>query len=162
MAWYKKVLIKHKKEIIASAVFTITLTFTLLLWNFGLGKSFVWQRIEPFTAPDFFDRAFYSALVFVSIGALLYVLKFYKFLHFLIVRQLRNWRLYNDIKKFIWLLLILGMYGIFSKIVDFLNSIMSLIYNIFGLILYALPPLGISLVISIPLFVFLKKDGVKH
>jgi len=162
MVWYKKVLKKHKNEIVSSATFLIIFSFALLIWNFGLGRGFTWHKIEPITAPDFFNRAFYSALVFVSIGALLYALKFYKFLHFLIVRQLRNWRLYNDIKKFIWLLLILGMYGIFSKIVDFLNNIISFFYNIFGLILYALPPLGISLIISIPLFLFVKKAEGKR
>jgi hypothetical protein len=162
MVWYKKALKKYKKEIVTSATFLIIFALALLLWNFWLGKSFVWQKIEPLNAPSFFDRAFYSALVFVSVGAFLYLIKFYKFLHFLIVRQLRSWELYKSTKKFIWILLILGMYGIFSKIVDFFNSIISLIYNILGLVLYALPSLGISLAISIPLFIILKKAEAKH
>lgn len=157
MVWYKKALKRYKKEIVSSATFLIIFALALLLWNFWLGKSFVWHRIEPISAPNFFDKAFYSALVFVTVGALLYVIGFYRFLHFLIVRQLRSWSLYKDIKKFIWLLLILGMYGIFSKIVDLLNNIISFLYNIFGLILYTLPPLGISLLVTIPLFVAYKK-----
>lgn len=162
MVWYKKVLKKNKKEIVSSATFLIIFVFALQLWNFALGKSFVWHKIEPFAAPDFFNRTFYSALVYATIGALLYAMMFYKFLHFLIVRQLRSWVLYKGIKKIIWILLMLGTYSYFSKIVDFLNSIISFLYNIFGLILYALPPLGISMIISVPLFIFANKISSRN
>jgi len=157
MIWYKKALVEHKKEIVNSAIFTLIFALSLLLWNLGLGKSFVWRKIVPISAPNFFDRAFYSALVYVSVGALLYAVKFYKFLHYLIVRKMRDWKLYKETKSFIWLLLILGMYGIFSKIVDLLNNIISFTYNAFGLILYVFPALGISLIIFILLFMINKK-----
>jgi hypothetical protein len=157
MPWYKKVLIKRKNEIISSAIFAIIFALALLLWSFGLGKSFVWKKVEPISVPNLFDRAFYSALVYVTVGAVLYRLKLWLYLYILAVRKLRDRKLYRETKKFIWLLLIFGMYGIFSKIVDLLNSIISFAYNILGFILYVLPPLGISLIIVIPLFIFTKK-----
>jgi len=161
MTWYKKALVEHKKEIVNSAIFALIFALSLLLWNLGLGKSFVWRKIEPISAPNFFDRAFYSALVYVTVGALLYAVKFYKLLHYLIVRKMRDWKLYKQTKSLIWLVLILGMYGIFTKIVDLLNSIISFGYNVFGLLLYIAPPLGISLVVFIPIFVFTKNAKLK-
>ncbi|MBU3978778.1 hypothetical protein KJ980_02935 [Patescibacteria group bacterium] len=161
MLWYKKVLLKQKKEIVSSAIFTIIFALALLLWHFYLGKNFIWQKIEPISTPGFFERAVYSALVFITLGALLYWIKFYRFLHYLIVRKLGDWRLYRDTKNLIWGSLILIMYiWIVPFVVDLLNSSLSFIFNIYGIILYMLPPLGISLIIFIPFAFFIKKIQV--
>ncbi len=161
MLWYKKILIKRERGIIASALFTVLFVLALLLWSFTLGKSFVWKKIEPISAPNLLDRAFYSALVYVTVGAVLYRLKLWLGLYILAVRKLRDRKLYKETKKFIWLLLILGMYGIFSKIVDLMNGIISFAYNILGLILYILPPLGASLIFVVLLVVFTKRYKFK-
>jgi len=158
MTWYKHTLTKYKEEIIFSAIVSILFFIALLLWYFGFGKSFVWTKIEPISTPSLFERYFYSAFVFVTLGAFLYFIRFYQFLHGIIVGIFNDWRLYKDIKGFIWVGLILTSYfWIVPKIVDFLNSIISFFYNIFGLILYSLPSLGIALTITIPSFVFYKK-----
>ncbi len=163
MKWYKKIFIKYQKEAVSSAIFFIIFSLMLLFWYFFLGKSFLWRNIEPISAPNFFERAFYSALVFISVGALLYFIRFYQFLHFLIINLTGNWRWYKGIKSILWGCLILVMYfWIIPRIVDLLNYVISFFYNIFGLILYAIPPLGISLVIFIPLLVFIKKYKLKN
>jgi hypothetical protein len=158
MTWYKNVLAKYKKEIISSAIFSIFFSLSILLWHYGLGKSFTWIKIEPFSAPNLVERYFYSAFVFVTFGAFLYWIRFYQFLHILTVRVLGDWGLFRDIKRFVWGSLILVSYfWVVPKFVDVMNGITSFFYNLFGLVLYSFPALGIALTISIPSFVYIKK-----
>ena len=110
MVWYKKVLTKHNREIAISALYSIVFSLTLLLWRYGLGKSFVWEEIGPISAPGIFNRCFYSAFVFVTLGSFLYLIRFYQFLHGIIVGMFVDWKLYKDIKGFIWSGLILMSY----------------------------------------------------
>ncbi|MGH7203953.1 MAG: hypothetical protein ACREHC_05915 [Candidatus Levyibacteriota bacterium] len=158
MVWYKKVLIKHTKEIISSALISIIISLALLYWYFVLGNRFEWKTIEPISAPDYYARIFYSALVYITFGAILYKLFIYKLLHFVTVRVLRDWKLYKDIKRFIWgVLLLISYFWFVPKVVDFLNLTISFFYNILGLILYLIPPLGISLIIFAVFFILVKK-----
>lgn len=158
MTWYKHTLAKYRKEIISSAILSILFSFTLLFWHYGLEKSFVWTKIEPISAPDLFERYFYSAFVFVTLGAFLYFIRFYQFLHGVIVGIFGDWRLYKDIKGFIWGGLILVSYfWVIPRVVDFLNAIISFFYNILGLILYSIPVLGVTLVLGIPAVVYIRK-----
>ena len=158
MTWYKHTLTKYKKEIIFSAILSVLFSITLLLWHFGLGKSYVWTKIEPISAPGLFERYFYSAFVFVTLGAFLYFIRFYQFLHGIIVGIFGDWRLYKDIKGFIWGgLILISYFWIIPRIVDFLNSVISFFYNIFGLILYSLPSLGIALILSVPALLYTRK-----
>ena len=103
MSWYKKVLTKNKEDIITKTIFVIVFALITLLWHFVFGKSFEWREISPISEPSILIRYFYSALVFVTFGAFLHWINFYKFLHFLIVKTLGNWKLYKDIKKFVLL-----------------------------------------------------------
>lgn len=77
-----------------------------------------------------------------------------------------DWRLYKDTKKFIWGALILFMYfWVVPKVVGLLNAVISFFYNLFGLILYLLPPLGISLIAYAVIhiaFVLLRKQKLKN
>ena len=158
MSWHKKVLAKNKKDIITKTMFIIVFALATLLWHFVLGKNFEWQEISPIPEPSIFICCFYSALVFVTFGAFLYKIKFYKSLHFLTVRILGDWKLYKDTKKFIWTLLILIMYFfIVPKIIDFLNTIISIAYNLLSLVLYLFPLLGISLILFFLIHIFVKK-----
>lgn len=158
MSWQKNILNKYRKEILFSAVFTLLFSFFILLWHFGLDKSFRWTKIEPISAPSLLERYFYSAFVYVTIGAFLYLIKFYQLLHKITVGFLGDWRLYKDIKGIIWGGLILVSYfWIVPKVVGILNVIISFLYNILGLILYSFPALTITLIICIPSFVFIKK-----
>ena len=160
MTWYKHTLTKYRKEIISSAILSILFSVTLLLWHYGLGKSFVWTKIEPISAPGLLERGFYSAITYLTIGAFLYWIRFYQFLHGVIVGIFGDWRLYKDIKGFIWGGLILVSYfWVIPRIVDFLNAIISFFYNIFGLILYSLPALGVTLIFSIPAVVYIRKKA---
>jgi len=148
MKLHKKYLTEYRKEIIISTTFILVFTLFLSIWHYALGKSFVWKEIDPIPKPQEFVRFIYSALVFATFGAFLYWIKFYKFLHTVIVRGLGDWKLYKDIKSVIWTSLILMMYFfVVPKVIDFLNSAISVIYNLFFFIIYLLPPLLISVLI---------------
>jgi len=158
MAWYKKVLKENKKEIVSSTAFAVVFALAILLWLFVFGKSFQWEAISPISAPTFFNRLFYSALVFLTFGAFLYWVRFYQFLYQFIVKGLGDRQLYRGIKGIIWGSLILAMYfWVVPKVVELLNSVISFFYNILNLILYLFPPLGISLIIFSIGYIIYKK-----
>ena len=111
MTWYKKVLAENKKEIITSAIISIVITLAFSVWYFITGKDFEWRTISPISQPSLLHRYFYSAFVFVTIGAFLYyVVKLWKILHFIFVKTLGAWGLYKLVKWLLWTSLILLTY----------------------------------------------------
>lgn len=150
MKWQKAVILKHTKEIAESATIYLILVFILLLWRFAFGIKFQWQQIEPFEQPSIFIRSFYSLFTFFTLGFLLYVARFYKVLHDILVKGMGMWGLYNAIKAVVWLFLMFISYQyIVPWLFKILNASISVLYNIAGLVLYTLPPIGISLIIAI-------------
>jgi hypothetical protein len=149
MNWYQKALQKNKKDITYSAAFSFVVSLGYLIWSHFQGSVFIWQSISPIEQPSILVRAFYSALAFAIPGYLLYIAGFYKFLHNAIVRGLRDWQLYRGIKAIIWLGLIFLMYEVFGVIVTIVNAVLSFFYNIFNLILYISPGIGIFLILTI-------------
>lgn len=148
--WQKIALKKHLSEILSSGTTYAILALVFLLWRFALGIHFEWQQIEPFEQPSIFVRAFYSAFTFFTLGLLLYVARFYKVLHDILVKETGMWGLYNAIKAIVWLFLMFLSYQyIVPWLFKILNASISLLYNIAGLVLYTLPPIGISLIVAI-------------
>lgn len=158
MSWYKKVLKENKKEIVSSTLFAVVFGLTVLLWHFAFGKSFKWETISPISEPSFFNRAFYSALVFLTLGAFLYWIKLYQFLYYLAVRILDDKQLYRIIKGLIWGSLILIMYfWIVPEVVELMNTVLSFFYNILNIILYLFPPFGVSFIVFIVCYIIFRK-----
>lgn len=154
MTWYQKTLKKYGKEILSGAIFSIICTLAFLLWIYGVGKTFTWTDISPIDQPSIFVRIFYSALTFVTFGAFLYKIGFYKALY----QILDDWRSFKDAKTIIWVLLMGTMFFVIVPlVVNILNGILSIGYNLFALILYAFPPVGISIVLF-TLYVYLKRQ----
>lgn len=148
--WYKKVLIKNAKDIFSSASTYIIFALVLLLWNFALGFKFEWQSISPLSEPSIFIRSFYSAFVFCTLGLLLYVIRFYKALHDILVKAFGLWEIYNLIKAVLWVFLMYISYAyLVPWLFKFLNAGVSILFNIANLVLYALPSLGIALIIGV-------------
>jgi hypothetical protein len=161
MSWHKKVLVKHAKEIFSSGVFYILLILVFLLWRFAFGYQFEWQNIEPFSPPSIFIRIFYSAFTFVTLGFLLYVLRFYKALHDILVRGMNLWGLYNSIKAIVWaVLMYLSYQYIVPWLFSILNASVSILYNIASFVLYIFPPLGIAIIIAIS-YTFFRKQHTR-
>lgn len=139
----KKVLTNIRESFLSGSFYLITLIL-LLIWDVYQGKSFQWIWLEVIDPPSVFDRLFYSAVTFLTLGAFLYAIKFYKILWIII----GNWREYKKVKSIIWGMLMFFMYfyGV-PKIVDFLNFIISIIYNIFAFVIYVSPFFATSLII---------------
>jgi hypothetical protein len=154
MTWYQKTLKKYGKEILSGAIFSIICTLAFLLWIYGVGKTFTWTDISPIDPPSIFVRIFYSALTFVTLGAFLYKIGFYKALY----QILDDWRSFKEAKAIIWVLLMGTMFFVIVPlVVNILNGILSIGYNLFALALYAFPPVGISIVLF-ALYVYLKRQ----
>ncbi len=156
--WHKKVLLKNAKELISNGTTYAILALVFLLWNFALGIKFEWQSISPLSEPSVFVRAFYSAFTFCTLGLFLYVIKFYKVLHDIVVKAFGMWGLYNFIKAVLWLFLMYISYAyLVPWLFNILNTSASILFNVANLVLYALPPVGIALILSIVYMLGIKK-----
>jgi hypothetical protein len=161
--WYKKVLLKNTKEIVSSGTTYVILVLVFLLWHFALGIKFQWRSISPLSAPSIFVRVFYSAFTFCTLGLLLYVLKFYKVLHDIVVKAFGMWGLYSFIKAVLWLFLMWISYAyLVPWLFNILNGGISILFNIANLVLYALPPVGIALILSVIYLLSKKKLKCEH
>ena len=148
--WYKKVLLKNIKEIVNDGSTYAILALVFLLWHFALGIKFEWQSINPLSGPSVFVRAFYSAFTFCTLGLFLYVIKFYKVLHDIVVKAFGMWGLYNLIKAVLWLFLMWISYAyLVPWLFNVLNASASILFNVANLVLYTLPPIGIALILSV-------------
>jgi hypothetical protein len=154
MTWYKKELNKQIKEIFSSAIFYILLALSLSVWYFIIGQTFTWIPKDVFSAPSIFERTAYSALTFVTLGFVLYKIRFYQFLYYI----LGDWRTFKQAKALIWLLLMYFMYAwVVPKFFELLNFIVSIGINLFRFILFIAPPFAISIVIfSLGLYIYKK------
>ncbi|HOX29773.1 MAG TPA: hypothetical protein P5080_02265 [Candidatus Paceibacterota bacterium] len=156
--WYKKVIIKNTKEIVSSGITYIILVLVLLLWHFAFGIKFQWQNISPLSAPSIFVRVFYSAFTFCTLGFFLYLIKFYKVLHDIVVKAFGMWELYNAIKAILWIFLMWISYAFLVPwLFKVLNTSISVLFNIANLVLYAIPPVGIALILSMIYLIFKNK-----
>ena len=136
---------REKERGTLRAVFAVLFALTVALWHYFTGKVFEWQSISPVDEPDLLPRLFYSALVYVTLGAVLYAMGFYKFLYSLYRGTRGGYRAYKEMKGAIWVVLIWGMYFvIIPVVVNILNAVALFFYNITILILYLFPALGIS------------------
>ncbi|OGE03155.1 hypothetical protein A3G16_03295 [Candidatus Curtissbacteria bacterium RIFCSPLOWO2_12_FULL_41_16] len=159
--WHKIALKKHLKDVFSSGITYAILALVFLLWRFALGYQFEWQSIEPFQQPSIFIRVFYSAFTFLTLGYLLYIAYFYKVLHDILVKSMGLWSLYNGIKAIVWAFLMFVSYQyIVPWLFSVLNAGVSILFNIANLVLYALPPVGISLVLSV-IYFLLKNENRK-
>lgn len=160
--WYKKVLLKNAKEMVSSGTTYLILALVFLLWHFALGIKFQWQSISPLSAPSIFVRVFYSAFTFCTLGLFLYVIKFYKVLHDIVVKAFGMWELYNLIKALLWLFLMWISYAyLVPWLFDVLNGGISILFNVANLVLYALPPVSITLILSVIFLLTKSKYALK-
>lgn len=159
--WYKKVLKDKKDEIIVSVILAFVVLILTAIWYWWIGKGFEWQKIELISQPSLLFRLFYSALVYGTLGAFLYKIKFYKVLYWLLVVYLQDMKFYKETKNYIWGSLILVMYFFIVPVaVNILNAILSIIYNLLVYCLYIFPLLFI-LFILILMFIKVKNQCKK-
>jgi hypothetical protein len=146
MKWHKREVKKFVNETFNTTVFSLIFLFSLSIWHFFLGQDYQWQSITPVPEPSIFSRLLYSALTFVTLGALLYKLKFYQVLYHIS----GDWRSFQEAKKIVWVVLVgLMFFIIVPTTVNIMNHILSFGYNILNLIFYLCPPLGGAMVLAV-------------
>lgn len=159
--WYTNALAKYRKETVKSAIVFITFIVSLTIVNLITGKEFVWQEIEPISEPSILHRLFYSALVYVTIGSVLYNSGFYKSLYSLYRSTKKGWKEYNKMKSAIWgLLLLLMFFVIVPFVVGLLNNTLSFLFNMFKLFLYIFPSVMLTGTVLILWHFYRKKMNV--
>lgn len=159
--WYEKVIAKNRAEIVKSTLATLLLVFTTTMYGYITGNTFEWQSIEPISEPSIFSRLLYSALTFVTIGAFLYKIGFYKFLYSLYRGTKNGWREYKKAKAGIWGLLVLLMFFIIVPfVVNVLNIVISVMFNVYTLLIYIFPSVIITMSVLIAGYFLNKKLNV--
>ena len=160
MSKYKKIFQENKKEIVRSAIISLAITIGFSLWYFITGKPFEWRSIAPISQPDLLSREILSFIAFSTIGAFLYyVVRLWQILKFICKDVLNSWSLYNFVKKIVWFILLLfTQFYLVPTAVNWSNHIISFLYNMWFLILYLYPLVGILILsFSVSIF-FLKKQ----
>lgn len=153
MTWYERVLKKNIKEIFSSGFLYVCILIILSIQHFFLKNSFSWVWIEPIEQPSFFVRLLYSAITYPTLGYLVYKSGFYLFIWRLFPR-----RTFRRIKKKVWIILMGVMFFVVVPVVvNVLNGIISVFYNIFNFFLYLFPSVAVSSLIVVGILYLRKK-----
>lgn len=154
MDWRKDEIRGFLRKYCLLAIFSVAVGLIFFISINYLQGSFIWREYNLIPEPDLPARLL-SALVFMSFGWILYELKFYYFLYFILVIILRDKRLYNKSKRAIWDLMtfFMGTY-VAPWIVDLLNKLLSIFCNIIALIAYLIQPIGMSSVLALAIIYY--------
>lgn len=133
----------NKKALIVG----LLISACVLVWGLFAAQPFEWKSIEPIPA-EAPHLKILSALVFVTLGNLLYELRFYQALSFIFVDILKDRQTYKDFKRLIWTALMLFVgWVIIPWAADLINQAISIFYNIFAFFVYLVPGVGIALLL---------------
>lgn len=151
MTWYNKVIKKNIEETFSSAYIYILSVVILGIWSYFSGHDFTWKWIEPIDPPSLLSWSIYSALTYITLGAFLYYIKFFRFLY----RISSSYRDFKKSKKELWPILVaIVAFIIVPKTIELLNAILSIGYNIFYFLLFAFPSFVISVLLVGAYFYF--------
>lgn len=97
-------------------------------------KTFVYVEFDAINLP-LLPRIFLSAFGFFTIGAFLYHIKFYYFL-WQICKRFFDSYLYRQIKSVVWIFVIFIAWACIQIIIDFVNKIIEIAYNVSAFLLF--------------------------
>ena len=149
MSRYSRTLRKffQEEQLKLSIILMCVLVTTVVLQIFIQQNEFLRIKIQPIDTSWIFSRLVYSALTFVTLGALLYKLKFYKLLYETVWR-LFWYKIYEKVKYVVRWVLIAFMYiKVVPYITNILNQTISIAYNALRYIAFISPWLWIGLMI---------------
>jgi hypothetical protein len=155
--WYKIILMQASRKEMAIVALVLVILTAMSVARLFLGESFVWQDIAPIGTPDFWHRAFWSALTFMTLGAILYAIRFYQVLSWMLGSDREG---YRQMKGTIWLGLMFLNYQILPVIVDCMNTIISIAYNSFMLAIYSAPMLLAGLMLGILIGLLMERKQI--
>ena len=146
MTWHKKAMVAtYRKELITGGLVFVML-FVLSTVQLMSGEPFAWKEIELFSTPDLWNRIFWSALTFMTLGAVLYKIYFYKLLSILLGSDRKG---YRQAKSIIWLGLMYVNYQIFPVVIDATNFVATILFNSFIYVVYISPLLLTGLTLGV-------------
>jgi hypothetical protein len=159
MEWHKKAIIEGRKKTLISGAIAGCFFVVLGVWMFATGKTFTWQSIEVLSPLPPWAKL-WSGLTFSTTGFLLFHLGFYKALY----NMIPFYPLYSLVKAIIWLLLTLLTYWFFDFIFKAVNVACSFFFNVWQLIVFVAPALGITIgmFLSALLVRYIVKNRNKH
>lgn len=157
MTWYKKAIRKYIIEDIWKMVSVVIIWIITSLWLFFTHDQYTWTNVEPIQIVPA-SRLILWALTFVTLGAFLYAIRFYQFLHLILVKILWMRKFYSEVKAIIrfWLLVIMVLW-VLPFIVFILNQIYSFFHNCFFFILYMYPVIFSSIIIFFVVHFWIKR-----
>lgn len=162
MEWYKNAIRKYAIDSTGAILGAILATVIMLIWFYFTSDTYEWQSIDIIPLVPWIPYLI-SALTFATIWRVLYKTKLiYPPLYFICITLLRDRRLYDDFKAFIWAFLMLFMWIIALPVfVSFINFLISLVVNVLFFLFYISPPLFISwvIILSISYFISRKHDA---
>ncbi|NRH21330.1 hypothetical protein HOO68_04770 [Candidatus Gracilibacteria bacterium] len=149
MNWKRKIFKEHIKETIFATVFSLTFALVLMVANFFFDWNFDWEEIDPIEMPPLWIRGVASFFTWFTLGNWLFNLYFYKVLYWICKLFGIRYSEYKKLKQKIWVgLMLLVTFVLIPLIVDILNSLISILFNIFQFLISTIPYMGISATIS--------------
>jgi len=162
MTWYKKAIRKYIIEDTWKMLSVVIIWIITSLWLFFTSDQYTWTNVEPIQIVSA-SRLIVWALTFITLGAFLYAIRFYQFLHLILVQTLWIRKFYNTIKTIIWLLLLFIMFfWVLPFVVFILNQIYSFFHNTVFFILYMYPVIFSSIIIFTVIHFWIKRYDVKR
>lgn len=149
MSWKRKIFKEHIKETIFSMVFSLTFALVLMIANFFFDWNFDWKKIDPIEMPQLWIRGVASFFTWFTLWNWLFNLYFYRVLYWICKLSWIRYSEYKKLKQKIWIwLMLLVTFVLIPLIIDILNSLISILFNIFQFLISTIPYMGISATIS--------------
>lgn len=152
MSWQNKWFKLGVRKIALWSIYGAIFIWITILVNYGFWWSFERQMISPLEMPWILPRIFLSTLAFWIPWAFLYKIYFYRGLYNILPRGDFKWA-----KRLTWLFLMGCMYISVKIVVDFLNLLLSFLFNLLNFAIFLAPWLVFSFIITYSLyFIYLK------
>lgn len=159
MEWHMIAISEGYKKMFVSGAIACCFFVVLGTWMFATGKTFTWQSIEVLSPLPPWAKL-WSGLTFSTTGFMLFHLGFYKTLY----NMIPFYPLYSLVKAIIWLFLTLLTYWFFDFVFRAVNVACSFFYNVWQMVMFVAPALGITVGISllVVLLWYVIKNRNKH
>lgn len=163
MNWREKLIKWHLNETLFASVFSVLFIFILIIANFFFNWNFDWKQIDPIETPPLWIRGIASLFTWFTLWSWLFHLYFYKILYWICKFLWISYFRYKKLKRQIWLwLMLLVTLVLIPIIIDLLNSIISLFFNILQFLIATKSFIGMSLSASLLimlLYLYVTKKG---
>jgi hypothetical protein len=132
--WQRREIKENLERYFMLALYPIIFVLVTLLINYFFDWKLQWDVISPIEV-GMLPKLFLSAISFVTIGAWLYYIKFYRGLY----RSSKNYRAFKSAKKDIWTVVMIASFILIKVLIFLVNKIFEFFYNSINIILFVSP-----------------------